>query len=513
MPVRKPEGLTVLQKAAVLLYFVLLLLPLGGFVQREGDWGGALGSVRRLKLAGNTFLLASMAALGCMAVGLAAAAWIHNGPLRCRRIRWFFLLLAPVPYYVYALTWMYLVRLLGRIDRSLMRSLASGLAPCIFVNILSFLPLATGVILITMEYHDRRAEEMGSIYAGGNRVFFDIVLPAVFPAVLAAGALVFVLSATDFSVPSLFQYQTHTLEIFSEYSRTGDLGQTGILALPVIFPVLGLLVLAGRGLGTIPVRKSPPEGSGLELSGSLRMAGRFAVSVCILQIGVPAVLFALQTGAPTELWESFRLCREELLISVGIAALSAGTAVLLAGPAAVWLEGKKWYCFLPALFPIAIPSSLIGMGLLKTVNGSVLHGISQTLYFPALGCAIKYMPFALLLFTARHRRIHREELEAGQVYMPSGWQYFCKILIPVYRPAIVGAAGVVFLLTLGEEGIPLILMPPGYETLAVKVYNYLHYGASELVSGFCLITVLFTAGMFTLVIRQGRIREVFEEKS
>ncbi len=60
----------------------------------------------------------------------------------------------------------------------------------------------------------------------------------------------------------------------------------------------------------------------------------------------------------------------------------------------------------------------------------------------------------------------------------------------------------VFLLTLGEEGIPLILMPPGYETLAVKVYNYLHYGASELVSGFCLITVLFTAGLFALVIRK-----------
>ena len=155
-------------------------------------------------------------------------------------------------------------------------------------------------------------------------------------------------------------------------------------------------------------------------------------------------------------------------------------------------------CTLPALLPIAVPSSLIGMGMLKAVNGSPIHGISQTLYFPALGCAVKYMPFAFLLFCARHRRIHREELEAGQIHMPSPWQYFRKILLPLYRPAIWGSGAVVFLLTVGEEGIPLVLMPPGYETLAVKVYNYLHYGASELVSGFCLLTVLLTAGLMAI---------------
>lgn len=507
MSVKKPEGLAMLQKAAVLLYFTLLALPLCGFFGEEIDWEQAFGTGRHLKLAGNTFLLAATASLGCMAAGLAAATWIHNGPLRGKRQRWFFLLLAPVPYYVYALTWMYLIRLLGKIDRGLMRHLSSGLLPCIFVNILSFLPLAAGVILAAMEYHDRKAEEMGSIYAGGNRVFFRIVFPAILPVVLAAGAMVFVLSAADFSVPSLFQYRTYTLEIFSEYSRTGNLGQTGLLALPIIVPVLGLLRLADRALGTVPIRKSPPEGGGLKLSGALHMAGRFAAALCVLQIVGPAALFVLQITDPAKLWESLRLCWEELLISLGVAAISAGTAVLLAGPAAVWLQGRRWYWRLSALFPIAIPSSLIGMGLLRAVNASFLHGLSRTLLFPALGCAVKYMPFALLLFSARHRRIHREELEAGRIYMPSGGQYFFRILLPVYRPAIVSGAAVVFLLTLGEEGIPLILMPPGYETLAVKIYNYLHYGASELVSGFCLITVLFTAGIFALVIAGATRRE------
>lgn len=501
MSIRKSIWPGLLQKAAVILYFALLALPMAGFLQGDADWRQALTGGRRLRLAGNTFLLASAAAAGCMAAGLAAASRLHNGPLRKKKRRWFFLLLAPVPYYIYALTWMYLIRLLGRMNRSLMRSLASGFLPCLFVNILSFLPLTTGVILAAMEYHDRRAEEMGCIYAKGSRVFFRIVLPAILPAVLAAGTLVFILSATDFSVPSLFQYQTYTLEIFSEYGRTGELGQAGALALTLILPTMALLALADKGLGTIPVRKTPLSERGLELTGGLRLAGGLAVGLCALQILVPTVLFLVQVKDFGQLWNSLRLCREELAVSLAAAALSAGTAVLLAGPTAVYLEQKRRYLRLPALLPMAVPSSLIGMGLLKAVNGSPIHGISQTLYFPALGCAIKYMPFAFLLFSARHRRIHREELEAGQIYMPSRRQYFLKILLPVYRPAIAGAAAVVFLLTLGEEGIPLVLMPPGYETLAVKIYNYLHYGASELVSGFCLITVLFTAGLFALVLR------------
>ena len=146
-------------------------------------------------------------------------------------------------------------------------------------------------------------------------------------------------------------------------------------------------------------------------------------------------------------------------------------------------------------FPMAVPSSLVAMGLLHVVNGSLFHWMSQTIYFPALGCAVKYMPFVVLIFMARAKRILREEMEIARVYAVSEADYFRRILLPAYRPAILGAGALVFLLTLGEEGITLVLMPPGYETMAVKVYNYLHYGASELVSGFFLLTVLMTAGI------------------
>ena len=43
-------------------------------------------------------------------------------------------------------------------------------------------------------------------------------------------------------------------------------------------------------------------------------------------------------------------------------------------------------------------------------------------------------------------------------------------------------------------------MPPGMETASVKIYNYLHYGASEYVAGFCLITVLLMLAAECLIL-------------
>ena len=61
----------------------------------------------------------------------------------------------------------------------------------------------------------------------------------------------------------------------------------------------------------------------------------------------------------------------------------------------------------------------------------------------------------------------------------------CRLILPGLMIAFMLA----FFMTYAEEGIMLVLMAPGLEAITVKIYNYLHYGASEYVSAFCLISV------------------------
>jgi iron(III) transport system permease protein len=57
----------------------------------------------------------------------------------------------------------------------------------------------------------------------------------------------------------------------------------------------------------------------------------------------------------------------------------------------------------------------------------------------------------------------------------------------MFLPGFVAAACVVFALAAGELGATLVVAPPGQATLTMRIYNYLHYGASQTVAGLCLI--------------------------
>jgi len=50
-------------------------------------------------------------------------------------------------------------------------------------------------------------------------------------------------------------------------------------------------------------------------------------------------------------------------------------------------------------------------------------------------------------------------------------------------------------------GTTLLIIPPGKETITIKIYNLMHYGADQLVAASCLILIaiiLVFLGLFLL---------------
>jgi len=79
-----------------------------------------------------------------------------------------------------------------------------------------------------------------------------------------------------------------------------------------------------------------------------------------------------------------------------------------------------------------------------------------------------------------------------------------EIELPLLLPGIGAGAAVVFLLGLGELGATLLVVPPGSGTLALRIYNYLHYGASDSVAALALCLIGLSSAAVLAAVRWWR---------
>lgn len=498
-----------LKRTGAVGYLLLILLPLTGFHLTQCTWRDMIISPRQASLLWNSILLASVSALAACAAGTLVAVAIRSSSLSESAFRWIFLITAPLPYYIYALSWMYGVRWISRWNRDLASYGYRGLAACIFVETMTFLPLCAAMALFGMEQQDHKEEDMAFLYQKDISVIRCIVFPRILPYLTAAFGCVFILSITDYSVPSLFQFNTYIMDLFSEYSRGAGMAHVAGKSLPLIGLVFLFLALIQGNLRQFTVPGPGGTGKRWCFKGGARCFPAMGMILGISQMLIPIVIFLVTAGSIPTIWDSFLLIKRELWVSIEMSLLAGILSVLISyGMARLILESKKFTFLLwqIALFPLAIPGPLVAMGLLTAVNGSPVHGISQTILLPAIGYTIRYMPFSLMIIAARLRRMEKRKIEMGRLLAPGMNRAFWKVELPMIFPGAFAAFCIVVLLSMGEEGIGLVLMPAGLETLAVKVYNYLHYGASELISGFSLVTMIVTGCAITALLR------VMEEK-
>jgi iron(III) transport system permease protein len=120
----------------------------------------------------------------------------------------------------------------------------------------------------------------------------------------------------------------------------------------------------------------------------------------------------------------------------------------------------------------------------------------------------RFVPLSALILLAQMRRLDPLLFESARLGETSAWRRAILVEIPLLGGALLAAAGLVFALSLGELGATLMAVPPGMGALSIRIYNYLHYGASETVAGLCLvleICVLATAvGTLALAARWER---------
>ena len=548
---RDAAGAVVL--AGVLLGPLLALLWATGvaLVQGHGDWLLlALPLGRRAML-----LLRSLAlAAGVSVVDMALGVLIVSASWRWRRpwLRWLALMLLALPPTIHALAWN------AVFDRAGVR--LAGPWVSLWVAAMALLPVGVGLALVSLETVSRPLVEAARVHAArlraayppgapGSppdlRVLWRVVLPLAGPLLAAGSGIIFLLQLMDYSIPSLYGVNVYTLEIFAEFSASYAPARALLLAAPLL--ALAVLLLHGgqawlRGAAQEPSWRlapwsTPPEFSGNGLGRAFVLAQQAAVAMGVLQVAAPPLVLLGLWVSGAGAWALEGPAAREFGTSLGV----AGAAALLSAPVSalvVWAIRRRprwgWLFFLPA----ALPAPLVGTGLIALWNQPWLGAVYPSLALPVLAALARFTPFAALALLAQMRRVDPLLLEAARIYAariyaartngvraphsgpapaavarlatrvfpPHWWRALLRVQLPLVWPGLGAGMCLVFALTLGELGATLLVAPPGQSTLVLRIYNYLHYGASEGVAGLSLALLLATlaaAGLGLLIIRLG----------
>jgi iron(III) transport system permease protein len=457
-----------------------------------------LPSGRRLPLFCQTILLSGVVACMGTLIGFLAASrlWEMRTGLGSRA-RWLLLIAAPVPAYLYAQAWMGVSGSVGWIPLWV----PADVILSAWVQVGAFLPLCVGLSLLGMAAVPPSALEAARVVYPDMTVFLRIVLPLAVPALGAVAALVFVLSLTDYSVPSLFSLNVYSLEIFAEFSATNDPARALLLAAPllgitfvVLFLIKGLIRDLLGGTGFCQRAPLPPVYPrwfvGLQ---------SFAVGTVLLHLAVLVFSLILAAGSPASVAGAVTDAGADIGTTFSTAFIAALCALPLAYGVASRMNGGRegMLLWIVCLAPLAIPSPLIGIGLIALWNAPPLSCVYGTAAMPVLASIARFAPFAALVLHAQLRHTDPQLIDAVRVFQTSPLAGWLRVRIPLIAPGLVAAGGIVFALSAGELGATLLVIPPGMETVTIRIYNYLHYGSSAAVSGLGLVMMgmMAAAGM------------------
>lgn len=214
---------------------------------------------------------------------------------------------------------------------------------------------------------------------------------------------------------------------------------------------------------------------------------------------------------------------EALLLTLRLA--TATTAVLLVAglPLAWWLAiGSGWHrAAVRALvtLPLVLPPTVIGFYLLvglgprtgvgRLLTGLLGHPLAFSFAGLLAGSVVYSLPFAVQPLVTGFARLGREYGEAAALLGDSPWRVFLRVLLPLAAGDLLTAAVLVFMHTVGEFGVVLMLggnIPGATRTLSLSIYDLLEDGRYDEANRTALVLIALAVASLSVV--YGRRRRV-----
>jgi len=486
---------------AVLPIVYMLVLSVRG---QDGFTLEAYASVlrdgRQWMLLRNSLAIAFGTALVSILLGAPAGFALEYLRIPTRRILTY-LLIVPllIPPYVAAVAWIDLLGRQGILSKAFGGSPIDvfSVAGVILVLSLSYFPLVALTTGLAVRRVDRRLEEAAELTVTKTRTLLGVTVPLLIPGVLAGGLFVFLLSLVNFGVPSLLQVNVYPVEVYTRFNAFHDFRGATAVAVPLLAVVV--LLVAGWTLRSRRRRFWLSDSRRRAITDVRTTGWSWLATIlcwllaCVCAIGPLSVLVArsLPVSSYVHAWKT---AKGEIGNSIAMAAGTATVLVLLGFCLSYWMrrQGRVRSAFLRSwvLAPFVISGPVLGIGLIMLWNRSGPFGVVYgSAAIVVLACAARYVFFAEEGIGVALRNIHINLEEAASVAGVAWWRRLKTVVVPLLAPSLVAAWGVGFVLAFQELDATVLVCPPGFTTLPVRLFTLMHYGPNRLVMALCVLIV------------------------
>jgi iron(III) transport system permease protein len=393
-----------------------------------------------------------------------------------------------VPPYLHAMAWQRLSEAAG--------VSASGIGVAFWVETSARLPLLMAAVLIGLHVADAGSRDAARIYVSRMRTLVFITLPQARPAMVAGACIAMVFSLNEYGLPALFQRHTYALEIFTEYSVSGNSVDTMLVALPLVLLSVLFAATAIDRLCALPTPVVDSRPETVALAGpwfydTVRLGALGAVfSPLLLLLWSSGILIA--GGSTTSgLGAGFSSMADSVVVAIGATCIALPCAWVLAERLHRYGSRLLWTL---VLLGLALPASLSGAGSIRFWSWSGLEYLYTGRGLQLAGMLVGLIPLATLLLYAVIRNSDRLPWEAARLYR-HGVTLWIRIRLFQLWPGFVGASLLLFAISLPELQLSLLLSPPGSTGVGVRIFNYLHYGAQEQVAYLVMVLLVSSLAM------------------
>jgi iron(III) transport system permease protein len=493
-----------------------------------------------LELLANSLMYGIGSSLLAFAIGTAVAWAVERSDIPGRNL-WYGLALVPliIPGIVHTIAWLFLLSPeIGWINAPLKTFFGFSMSVyslpgMIWIEALHTAPLGFVLMSAAFRAMDPSLEEAAATSRANTwRTFRRVTLPLLLPTAASVLLILFVRAIEGFEVPAIIGLPggiyVYTSRIYTSLNQyPPNFGLSAGYAIVLLVISVAALVLHNRvtrrseRYATITGKAYRPRR--VEL-GRFRFVAVGALGLyALIAIGLPLLVLVyasfvrvytvpslesmreLTLGNYAYIWDdelTRRALGNSLMLGAAAATLVVGlTAVIAWVTIRTRVAGRGVLDFL-AFVPITIPGIVLGISLIW-VYFTIPIRIYGTLWILLVAYVTRYLPYGIRSASASIVQIHRELEEAAAAAGARWWPTFRRVLLPLLRPALVGAWIYIFIISLRELGSSVLLYSSQSVVLAVRIFDLRDSGNYTTIAALSIVMILILVVLVTILQRVG----------